>query len=145
MQLQLFRHSILRLSIAERSQLRPGKSTSHPHKILHIKLSLCPRHGGVWRGRSIAPHIFNLGTRWRSVVIITLRPLYPRNRNQQPLNSRPGKLQSSSRRCSSPRSPNQFSAASYAIMAPRPFLHTRLNVSRQNAVIQREFLLIYNA
>jgi len=26
----------------------------------------------------IAPHILNLGTRWRRVVSFTLRPLYPR-------------------------------------------------------------------
>jgi len=97
MQLTLYKHRILRLNIADRIELRPGKSTSHLHRTsAHCP---CPRHGGTWRGRNIAPLILILGTGWRSVVIITLRPLYPQNRNQQPLNSRTGKPQRPSRRC----------------------------------------------
>jgi hypothetical protein len=33
----------------------------------------------LWVSGSIAPRIVNLGTRWRSVVSFTLRPLYSRD------------------------------------------------------------------
>jgi len=34
-------------------------------------------HEDVWGSESIAPHILNLGTRWRWVVIFMPQPLYP--------------------------------------------------------------------
>jgi hypothetical protein len=51
-----------------------------------VKLSRCvlnsaPSHADRWGNRGITPHILNLGTRWRWVVIFTLRPLYLRGKN----------------------------------------------------------------
>jgi hypothetical protein len=39
-------------------------------------LNLAPRHGDVWGSGGIAPHILNLGARWRWVVSFTHQPLY---------------------------------------------------------------------
>ena len=36
----------------------------------------CTRHKGMQGSGGLAPHILNLGTRWRWVISLTLRPLY---------------------------------------------------------------------
>ena len=40
----------------------------------------CPRYGGVWGSRVIAPFILNLGNRWRWVVKFMPRRLHLQNR-----------------------------------------------------------------
>jgi hypothetical protein len=45
--------------------------------------NLVLRHKSVWKSGCINPHNLNLGTSWRWVVSVTLRPLYPR-RNSFP-------------------------------------------------------------
>jgi hypothetical protein len=49
-----------------------------------VKMSLClTKHHAMrtyWGSGSIAPRILNLGTRWRWVVSLTHRPLYPEER-----------------------------------------------------------------
>jgi hypothetical protein len=52
-----------------------------------------------WGSGSIAPHVLDLGTRWRWVVSFTSRPLYPQGKNPwYPLNRRLGGPQSRSGR-----------------------------------------------
>jgi hypothetical protein len=52
-----------------------------------------------WESGGTAPHILNLGTRWRWVVSFTPRPLYPQGKSPQyPLDRRLGGLQSRSGR-----------------------------------------------
>jgi hypothetical protein len=49
-----------------------------------IKFSFClMKHNAMetyWGSGGIAPRISNFGTRWRSVVTFTLRPLYPQGK-----------------------------------------------------------------
>jgi hypothetical protein len=62
-------------------------SIKHKHKVkvkVKVKLSLClTKHHAMktyWGIEGIAPCILDLGTRWRWVVSLTPRPLYPRER-----------------------------------------------------------------
>jgi hypothetical protein len=58
----------------------PAFTYSRTHSQQNVS---CPRHDCIWRNRGIAPLIPNLGNRGRWVVI-TPRPLYPRERTQAP-------------------------------------------------------------
>jgi hypothetical protein len=52
-----------------------------------VKLVLClTKHHAVksyWYSGGVTLRIFNLGTRWKSVVSFTLRPLYPRGKKSR--------------------------------------------------------------
>jgi hypothetical protein len=42
-----------------------------------------PRHEDVQVSADTAPRIFNLDARWRSVVSVTARPVYPKRKSSQ--------------------------------------------------------------
>jgi hypothetical protein len=68
------------------------------HEYIHC---LIKHHAmkAYWGSGGIAPHILDLGTRWRWVVSFTLRPLYPQGkRPSYPLDRRLGGPQSRSGR-----------------------------------------------
>jgi hypothetical protein len=66
---------------------------------LFLCFNWAPRHEGVLGSGGIAPHIHDLGTRWRWVVSFTPLPLYPQgNSPWYPLERRLGGPQSRSRR-----------------------------------------------
>jgi len=44
---------------------------------LSLYLTKVPRYEDVWVSESTAPLILNFGTRWRGVVCLTTRPVYP--------------------------------------------------------------------
>jgi hypothetical protein len=54
-------------------------------KTTKVKLSLClTKHHAMktyWGSGGIAPRILDLGTRWRSVISFTPRPLYPQEKS----------------------------------------------------------------
>jgi hypothetical protein len=59
-----------------------------------------------WGSRGIAPHILDLGTKWRSVVSFTPRPLYPQRKGPlYPLDRRLGGPQSRSGRGGEEKNP----------------------------------------
>jgi hypothetical protein len=70
---------------------------------IKVKLSLClTKHHAMktyWGSVGIAPRILDLGTRWRSMVSFTPRPLYPAGKcSWYPLDRRLGGPQSRSGR-----------------------------------------------
>jgi hypothetical protein len=75
-----------------------SKRSELPYKV-KVKLSLCltkpPAMKTYWGSGGIAPYILNLGTRWKSVVTFTPRPLYLWCKNHR---------HSSDRRLSGPQS-----------------------------------------
>jgi hypothetical protein len=64
-----------------------------------VLFNWAPRHEDVQGIRGIAPRILDLGTRWRSVVSFTPRPLYPQEKSPwHPLDRKLGRPQSRSER-----------------------------------------------
>jgi hypothetical protein len=79
------------------------KSTVQQGKKVKVKLSLSlTKHHAMktyWGSGGIAPFILDLGTRWRSVISFTPRPLYSQGKNPlYPLDRRLGGPQSRSGR-----------------------------------------------
>jgi hypothetical protein len=67
----------------------------------------------------IASHIFDLGARWRSVVNITLHPLYPRGKSPwYPLDRRLGGPQSRSGRGGEEKNSQPLPGLEPAIIQP---------------------------
>jgi hypothetical protein len=60
-------------------------AATHCFENVKVKLSVClTKHHArktYWKSGGIAPHILDLGTRWRWVVSFTFRPLYPQGKN----------------------------------------------------------------
>jgi hypothetical protein len=75
---------ILICDLIEHKKVRNTEKNLYVCKEVKVKLSLClTKHHAMKAycgSGGEAPRILYLGTRWRSVVIFTLRPLHPRER-----------------------------------------------------------------
>jgi hypothetical protein len=72
-----------------------------------------------WGSGGITPRILDLGTRWRSVVSFTHRPLYPQGKNAwYPLDRRLGGPQSRSGRCGEEKIPQPLPGLKHQIIKP---------------------------
>jgi hypothetical protein len=110
--------------------------------LVKVTLSLCLtnyalRHEGLWGSGRIDPRFLDLGTSWRWMVSLTLRPIYPRGkRPRYPLDRGLGGPQTWSGRCgeekivylTGTRTPTPLSSSPYRGAVPTALSRPRIIV-----------------